>query len=124
MAGRQAASCRLAPWQAGRVAGCRPPPRARQSSAPGGLPLISELFLALFLLACSATTYSVVQSLRQSVHSLHKTFVISLLQPAPEVGGWAGGDQGRLHAGTSRAGQWLFQMLPTPAACCLRQPRI
>ena len=33
----------------------------------------------------SATTYSVVQSLRNASHSFERTIVISLLQPAPEV---------------------------------------
>ncbi len=33
----------------------------------------------------SATTYSVVQSLRNACHAFERTIVISLLQPAPEV---------------------------------------
>lgn len=33
----------------------------------------------------SATTYSVVKSLRNSCHALSRTIIISLLQPAPEV---------------------------------------
>ena len=39
----------------------------------------------LCLPPCSATTYSVVQSFVQTAHALRKTFLISLLQPAPEV---------------------------------------
>lgn len=38
------------------------------------------------VLLCSATTYSVVQSFVKASHALRKTFLISLLQPAPEVG--------------------------------------
>ena len=37
------------------------------------------------LLSRSATTYSVCQSFGRSAHALGKTFVISLLQPPPEV---------------------------------------
>lgn len=35
--------------------------------------------------ARSATTYSVCQSFWHVAHALNKTFVVSLLQPAPEV---------------------------------------
>lgn len=34
---------------------------------------------------CSATTFSVVQSFVKIAHAMRRTFVISLLQPPPEV---------------------------------------
>lgn len=50
-----------------------------------------RLILLASVFLCSATTFSIVQSFVKTSHALRKTFLISLLQPAPEVEAAGGG---------------------------------
>ena len=83
--------------------GC--PQRARPRPAPPAWPP-----------ARSATTYSVIRSFVASAHAMGRTTVISLLQPAPEVGrGCARPPAGKAPGGVGSMCQFLSRCADRPA---------